>query len=246
VDSKSLPQDTAVFQQQLLASLSKWKELGKKGIWLKIPIHLSHLISTATLVGFTFHHAQQDYLMLTTWLPETSPNTLPKYASHYVGVGGFVVNDKNEVLVVTEKNGPIRHFWKIPGGMIEPGEEICDAATREVLEETGIKTEFVSLLCFRQHNNMRFGLSDLYFVCRLRPLNLDIKIQQEEIDECKWMPMEEFCNLNQLKGLYQRIIELENENAQGRYSGFQVESLPLVFMRGSNLLYHGAALSPKL
>jgi len=34
--------------------------------------------------------------MLTYWIPE-GPSMLPANASHQVGVGGFVINDKNEV-----------------------------------------------------------------------------------------------------------------------------------------------------
>jgi 8-oxo-dGTP pyrophosphatase MutT (NUDIX family) len=63
------------------------------------------------------------------------------------------VNDKNQVLVVQEKNGPILSIWKMPGGRLDPGEEVHEAAIREVFEETGIKTEFQSLLCFRSSQN---------------------------------------------------------------------------------------------
>lgn len=46
--------------------------------------------------GFGYHHAEPAYLMLTLWLPD-GPCTLPLNASHQVGVGAFVLNDKNEV-----------------------------------------------------------------------------------------------------------------------------------------------------
>jgi hypothetical protein len=46
--------------------------------------------------GFRYHHAEPTYLMLTLWLPDR-PSTLPPNASHQVGVGAFVLNDKNEV-----------------------------------------------------------------------------------------------------------------------------------------------------
>lgn len=46
--------------------------------------------------GFGYHHAEPAYLMLTLWLPD-GPCTLPPNASHQVGVGAFVLNDKNEV-----------------------------------------------------------------------------------------------------------------------------------------------------
>jgi len=46
--------------------------------------------------GFQYHHAEPGYVMLTYWIPE-GPSMLPANASHQVGVGGFVINDKNEV-----------------------------------------------------------------------------------------------------------------------------------------------------
>lgn len=44
------------------------------------------------------------------------------------------------------------------------GESLPEAAKREVFEETGIKTEFVSLVGFRHLPKMkaRFGIGDLY------------------------------------------------------------------------------------
>ena len=46
--------------------------------------------------GFQYHHAEPGYVMLTYWIP-AGPSTLPANASHQVGVGGFVINDNNEV-----------------------------------------------------------------------------------------------------------------------------------------------------
>jgi len=66
-------------------------------------------------MGFDFHHAKPGYAMLTTWLPGTH-NKLPLGCTHTLGVGGAVINDKNEILVVKERNGPVTSIWKIPGG----------------------------------------------------------------------------------------------------------------------------------
>ena len=67
------------------------------------------------------------------------------------------------------------------------GENIAETAMREVKEETGIDTEFISLLCFRHMHQFRWGNSDFYFTCLLRPLTTDIVIDQSEIADCKWM-----------------------------------------------------------
>lgn len=54
--------------------------------------------------GFYFHHAEPKYLMLVYWIPETA-NTLPANATHRVGIGAFVMNEKKEVLLV------VNYFW---------------------------------------------------------------------------------------------------------------------------------------
>ena len=74
-----------------------------------------------------------------------------------------------------------RHIKKITE------ENIIEAVKREVLEETGIETEFVSLVCFRHLLNFRFGCSDVYFICHLRPLTQEIKMDTREIADAQWM-----------------------------------------------------------
>ena len=68
-----------------------------------------------------------------------------------------------------------------------PGEDLADTARREVLEETGIQTEFVSVLCFRHQHKYKFGQSDIYFVCHMRALSSEIKTCPQEIEACQWM-----------------------------------------------------------
>lgn len=48
--------------------------------------------------GFWFHHAEPKYLMLVYWIPE-SGNTIPANATHRVGIGAFVMNEKREVFL---------------------------------------------------------------------------------------------------------------------------------------------------
>jgi len=238
VDSRRLPDDAAQFSRDLPESLRIWKTAKRRGIWLKIPISKSDFIPIAVQHGFCFHHAQADYAMLTSWLDPTTKSTLPNYATHYVGVGGFVVNGNDEVLVVQEKNGRITGIWKLPGGMVEPGEDICTAAVREVFEETGIKCEFKELLCFREGKSISFGMTDLYCVCLLNPLNTNITIQESEIKDAKWMPTKEFFSLPFYKGIWKKMLEIESEASKGRYHGLMGESLSNGFGPGNSLLYH--------
>ncbi len=72
------------------------------------------------------------------------------------------------------------------------GEHLADAVVREVLEETGVHTHFDALVCFRHLHGYRYGKSDIYFVCRLLPLSQEITMQEEEIEDCLWMPVIDF------------------------------------------------------
>ncbi len=54
-----------------------------------------------------------------------------------VAVGAIVFRD-NRVLLVRRGQPPSRDLWAIPGGRVEIGETLQEAAEREILEETGI------------------------------------------------------------------------------------------------------------
>lgn len=56
------------------------------------------------------------------------------------GVGVAVINN-GELLLVKRGRGPNAGLWAIPGGKVEWGESMRDAAVREVLEETGIEVK---------------------------------------------------------------------------------------------------------
>ena len=57
-----------------------------------------------------------------------------------VAVGAVVDNGK--ILMIKRQRGDYSGFWALPGGKIEQGEHISEAAIREVKEEAGIETNF--------------------------------------------------------------------------------------------------------
>ncbi|MDO9528191.1 MAG: NUDIX hydrolase [Syntrophales bacterium] len=54
-----------------------------------------------------------------------------------VGVGAIVLKD-GKVLLVKRGIPPSKGLWAIPGGSVELGETLQEAAEREILEETGL------------------------------------------------------------------------------------------------------------
>ena len=58
-----------------------------------------------------------------------------------IGVGGLVFNHAGHVLLVARRNPPRAGEWHIPGGRLEPGENLTDCCAREIWEETGLRAK---------------------------------------------------------------------------------------------------------
>ncbi|KAM3345189.1 nudix hydrolase 2 isoform X1 [Capsicum galapagoense] len=245
VEMTNEPLEPSVFASLLRASLSHWRQQGKRGVWIKLPIELVTLVEPAVKEGFYYHHAEPKYLMLVSWLPGTA-NTIPANATHRVGIGAFVLNDRNEVLVVQEKSGRFRGtgVWKFPTGVVDEGEDICDAAVREVKEETGVDAKFIEILAFRQSHKSFFDKSDLFFVCMLQPLSFDIQKQDAEIEAAEWMPFEQYAAQPFVQGhdLLKYIADICSAKMEGRYTGFS--SVPTVtsFSAKNTYLYMNSSV----
>ncbi|KAK9268861.1 hypothetical protein L1049_000626 [Liquidambar formosana] len=219
------PMDPKVFDVVLGISLSQWRQQGKRGVWIKLPIELVNLVETAVKAGFKYHHAEPTYLMLVYWIPETA-SSIPANASH-------------RLLVVQEKSGRLKGMgvWKIPTGVVEQGEDIFKTAVREVKEETGIEAEFMEVLAFRQSHKLFFGKSDLLFVCLLRPLSFDIQKQESEIEAAQWMPFEEYAAqpFVQKHEPYKYITDICLAKVDKHYAGFS--PVPVTSFFGDQLSY---------
>jgi 8-oxo-dGTP pyrophosphatase MutT (NUDIX family) len=144
--------------------------------------------------SFTFHHAKNNFVMMYKWLPTNEQVNIPPYAHTMVGVGAVIMNDSNQVLVVSEKHALVTGSWKLPGGYVEPNENLVDAAIREVMEETNIKTKFETVISIRHAHGTGFGCSDLYIVMALSPESSEITKCDREIARCEWMNVDEYLN----------------------------------------------------
>jgi 8-oxo-dGTP pyrophosphatase MutT (NUDIX family) len=51
-----------------------------------------------------------------------------------ISAGGVVLNAKHQVLIVNQRG----NSWSLPKGHLDPGEQLLDAARREIHEEAGV------------------------------------------------------------------------------------------------------------
>jgi 8-oxo-dGTP diphosphatase len=75
-------------------------------------------------------------------LPE---NKLYTGSTPGVNVSVIIINEKNEVLLGQRRSGLFAGDWGLPGGKVDLGETLLQAAEREILEETGLVVSGLSL-----------------------------------------------------------------------------------------------------
>lgn len=64
------------------------------------------------------------------------------FPTHIVAVGGIVEDGRGNILLVKTRDGG----WVFPGGQVEEGENLMDALSREIKEESGIDAVVQCLL----------------------------------------------------------------------------------------------------
>ncbi|XP_062577520.1 nucleoside diphosphate-linked moiety X motif 6-like [Saccostrea cucullata] len=243
VDLNTSPSLTSEdFKQILSDSLQKWRGEGKTAVWIRVPILLSHLIPEAANQGFQFHHAEYSQSLLKLWLDESREDLTPQFATHQVGVSGMVIReDTRQVLAVQDRNSRF-NLWKFPGGLSNLEEDICDTAVREVFEETGIEAEFQSVLALRQQHRQpgAFGRSDIFIVCRLRPLTFDLKPCSREIKACQWMHIADMQKQSNFSDFTNRLTSMAIYGVQHGFQDLDItyEEMKSVYKGLRYKLYH--------
>jgi 8-oxo-dGTP diphosphatase len=67
----------------------------------------------------------------------------------YLAVSAVIIRD-GEFLAVRRARAPMQGLFTLPGGGVETGESLAEAAVREVREETGLTIETVALAGHRE------------------------------------------------------------------------------------------------
>lgn len=119
--------------------------------------------------------------------------------------GCIVIND-GKVLLIKQHQG----FYGFPKGHVEKNETEIETAYRETKEETGIdvildKEKRFEISYYTRKNNFK---TVVYFLAH--PKNIEIKIQEDEILEAKWVPIndvEGILTFDNMKKLWEKVKE---------------------------------------
>jgi ADP-ribose pyrophosphatase YjhB (NUDIX family) len=115
---------------------------------------------------------------------------------HIVSAASIVVNEKNEILLI---KGP-RRGWEMPGGQVEEGESLSQAAIRETKEESGIDIEIIKFCGIFQ--NVGNSICNTLFLAK--PIGGEL-IQSPESLETGYFPIDEALKKVEWKDFRKRI-----------------------------------------
>jgi len=100
------------------------------------------------------------------------------YLNAVAAVAGFVLNDKNELLLCRRAQEPQKGMLDLPGGFVDIDETAEDAIKREVLEELNLEADNISYL-FSIPNKY------LYSDFTVRTLDMFFKIEVKDLQKLK-------------------------------------------------------------
>ncbi len=111
-----------------------------------------------------------------------------------ISAGGIIVRDTGnvwEVLLMKDASGN----WTFPKGLVEPGETLEDAATREIAEEVslhGVKIieQLDTIEYGYERSGEKFHKTVHYFLCRYAGRETPTPQVKEGVTETRWVSLE--------------------------------------------------------
>jgi NADH pyrophosphatase NudC (nudix superfamily) len=140
------------------------------------------------------------------------------YLNPSAATGAFILNENNELLVLTRKKEPAKGTLDLPGGFCEFGETSEQGVAREVKEETGLDITDARYLFSYPNVYMYSGFEvktlDNFFLCHASDLSTVQAL--DDVAEYQWIPL---CDIHTelfgLRSVRQALLSFMEQQEQG-------------------------------
>ena len=126
---------------------------------------------------------------------------------HYPSIAVDVILEKDDhLLVVLRKKDPFKGSFAIPGGFMNEGERVEDAATREMLEETSLNIELIDILGVYSAPNRdpRGHVVSIVFIAKMLSGNAKAG---DDADSFEWLTIEDLIKNKRVAFDHIKILE---------------------------------------
>jgi len=123
-----------------------------------------------------------------------------------------LINDGDRYLLIKRAAEPDAGLWSIPGGLVEVGEKVVEAAIREAEEETGLKVEIcerlgvVDKMVKDLSGQLKYHFIIVDFLAK--PISGTLKAMDDAL-EAVWVEKSEFKKYTLTPTLIELLEELE-------------------------------------
>lgn len=142
----------------------------------------------------------------------------------------IIFHDQNILLIENKYQGD--HWYTLPGGGQEKFETLVDAATRECMEETGMKVRIKNLAFIREYIGKNHEFSDVdseihqieymfegEYLVNETERNIPLVMDKNQVDH-KWIKIKDFKQIKFYpQGLKEPILNLYNDRPVENYYG---------------------------
>ena len=131
-----------------------------------------------------------------------------------LSAGGLLIENVS-VLLVKVTYGPNKGLWMLPGGNVEEGETLEEAAIREFKEETGLTVITQDLISLRSAVQEMDGkkFTSLYAVFRIQRIKGKIEADHGEIDDVRFWKFEDVIGSESVIDLTRQIVRASTKNS---------------------------------
>lgn len=162
--------------------LEEWDKDRKEYTGRKVGVIATYILRTKDQTFWSPEEVEKYGFQIIQFEPETE-------FSRGVEIVSSAIIQKDGKILLT-KSPKWSNKWTLPGGHIEAGEPILEAAMREAEEETGLKLRPVKILTFGElinskdfHRPAHF----IYFDCIFDVVGGELQLQQDELTESEWV-----------------------------------------------------------